>query len=47
LWLIIAHEDASLEVIIEASTPSEEYVRRLLRLAAEVPIIIGCHRPDA
>ena len=47
LWLVIAYEDASLEVIIEAATPSEEYIRRALGLKSDIPIIIGCHKPHA
>lgn len=40
-WLVVAYEDASVTCIVEAATPCESYVRRLLGLPDEVPILIG------
>ncbi|HRK40892.1 MAG TPA: hypothetical protein PLN95_02340 [Candidatus Saccharibacteria bacterium] len=40
-WLVLVGDDGAIEHLVRMCVPDEKYVRRLLRIAEEVPILIG------
>lgn len=40
-WLVLVGDECALEHLIRMSVPDESFVRRLLRIPDEVPILIG------